>query len=202
MRRMSIQLSVLVVLFCSIFANTALSDSTPKEKEAPMADTPPTYTRIQKLGEGVTLGKLSNGLTVLVKEDHAAPVATVRCVVKNTGAAYEGRWLGAGLSHLVEHLVAGGATTNRSEDEIQKIVDSFGGATNAYTSTARTAYFIDCASKFTPTCIEIVADQMQNAAFETVAFEREHEVVATRAGRRADRPPTPGLASIERDALS
>lgn len=142
-----------------------------------MTQTPPTYTRIQKLGEGVTIAKLSNGLTVLVQEDHAAPVATVRCIVKNTGSAYEGRWLGAGLSHLVEHLVAGGATTNRSEEEIQQIVDSFGGATNAYTSNSRTAYFIDCAAKHTMTCIEIVADQMQNAAFEPVAFEREHEVV-------------------------
>jgi zinc protease len=78
---------------------------------------------------------------------------------------------------LVEHLVAGGATTNRSEDEIQKIVDSFGGATNAYTSTSRTSYFIDCAAKHTMTCIDIVADQMQHAAFEPAAFAREHEVV-------------------------
>ena len=178
-RRMSIQLSVLAAMLCVITANStlALAESNPEAKEASMADTPPTYNRIQKLGESVTFGKLSNGLTVLVKEDHAAPVATVRCVVQNTGAAYEGRWLGAGLSHLVEHLVAGGATTNRSEDEIQKLVDSFGGATNAYTSTARTSYFIDCAAKHTMTCIEIVADQMQNAAFEPVAFEREHEVV-------------------------
>lgn len=184
-RRLSTQLPVLTVilytgLFCAMATSTSLSEPPSKlkqSKEKPMADTPPTYTRIQKLGEGVTLGKLSNGLTVLVQENHAAPVATVRCIVKNTGAAYEGRWLGAGLSHLVEHLVAGGATTNRSEEEIQKIVNSFGGATNAYTSTARTAYFIDCASKHTMTCIEIVSDQMQNAAFEPEAFAREHEVV-------------------------
>ena len=54
------------------------------------------YTSVQRLPDDVTLATLSNGLTVIVQENHAAPVATVRCFVKNTGSAYEGKNLGAG----------------------------------------------------------------------------------------------------------
>ena len=42
----------------------------------------------QYLGKGLTQARLSNGLTVLVRENHAAPVATVRCFVRNTGSAF------------------------------------------------------------------------------------------------------------------
>jgi zinc protease len=113
----------------------------------------------------------------MVQENHVAPVATVRCYVKNTGGAFEGRWLGMGVSHLCEHLIAGGSTTNRTEDEIEKIIDTFGGATNAYTSSDMTAYFIDCPAKHVMTCVDLIADQMRNAKFEPSEFQREYSVV-------------------------
>ena len=74
---------------------------------------PPHIASRLRLPEAVTLATLSNGLTVIVQENHVAPVATVRCFVKNTGSAYEGENLGAGLSHVLEHVVAGGSTTHR-----------------------------------------------------------------------------------------
>src|SRR5437867_2959163 len=48
---------------------------------------------------------LANGATVIVKRV-PSPVAAVRGYVY-TGGVYEGQWLGGGLSHLLEHLVAG-----------------------------------------------------------------------------------------------
>ena len=77
---------------------------------------PPHYTGVRRLPDEVTLAALSNGLTVIVQENHAAPVATVRCFVKNTGSAFEGKNLGAGLSHVLEHVVAGGTTTHRTRE--------------------------------------------------------------------------------------
>lgn len=147
--------------------------------DAPASPSPelPQYTSVRQLPEGVTLATLSNGLTVLVQENHAAPVATVRCFVKNTGGAFEGRYLGAGLSHVLEHVVAGGTTTKRGEKQIEEIVDTFGGATNAYTSDYLTAYFIDCPAKNTMAAIELVADSMQRIKFEPSEFERELRVV-------------------------
>ena len=107
----------------------------------------PRYTSLLRLPEAVTLATLSNGLTVIVQENHAVPIATVRCFVKNTGSAYESKNLGAGLSHVLEHVVAGGSTSHRTEKEIEKIIDTFGGATNAATSTDLTTYFIDCPAR-------------------------------------------------------
>lgn len=135
------------------------------------------YTSVQALGDAVTLATLSNGLTVLVQENHAAPVATVRCFVKNTGAAFEGRHLGAGLSHLLEHLVAGGTTTRYTESQIEQIIATFGGATNAFTSDCMTEYFIDCPARNTKTAIELIADAMQRVKFEPAEFAREVKVV-------------------------
>lgn len=137
----------------------------------------PEYTSIRKLPDAVTLATLSNGLTVIVQENHVAPVATVRCYVKNTGSAFEGRYLGAGLSHVLEHVVAGGTNTKRNEKEIEQIIDTFGGATNAFTSSDMTAYFIDCPADRAMTAIELVADSMQRITFEPAEFERELRVV-------------------------
>jgi zinc protease len=137
----------------------------------------PRCTSRLRLPEAVTLATLSNGLTVIVQENHVAPVATVRCFVKNTGSAYEGKNLGAGLSHVLEHVVAGGSTTHRTEKQIEKIIDSFGGATNAATSTDMTTFFIDCPAKNTMTAIELMADAMQHVKFEPAEFARELKVV-------------------------
>ncbi len=138
---------------------------------------PLRYESIRRLADDVTQATLANGLTVIVQENHAAPVATVRCFVKNTGSAFEGKNLGAGLSHVLEHVVSGGTTTHRSDKEIQRIINTFGGATNAFTSQDMTVFFIDCPAKNTMTAIELVADAMQHVTFEPAEFERELKVV-------------------------
>ena len=137
----------------------------------------PRCTSLLRLPDDVTLATLSNGLTVIVQENHVAQVATVRCFVKNTGSAYEGKNLGAGLSHVLEHVVAGGSTSHRTEKEIEKIIDTFGGATNAATSTDLTTFFIDCPAKNTLEAIELMADAMQHVKFEPSEFDRELKVV-------------------------
>ncbi|MFH1920909.1 MAG: pitrilysin family protein, partial [Planctomycetota bacterium] len=153
----------------------AAEEPAPPAEEGPPAA--PEYTSVRKLPDGVTLATLANGLTVIVEEHHVAPVATVRCYVKNTGGAFEGRHLGAGLSHVLEHVVSGGTTARRTEKEIEKIIDTFGGATNAYTSNHTTAYYINCPARNTMTAIDLVADSMQHVAFEPSEFERELKVV-------------------------
>ncbi len=138
---------------------------------------PRQYTNVRRLADHVTLATLSNGLTVIVQENHVAPVATVRCYVRNTGSAFEGQYLGAGLSHVLEHVVSGGTTTNRTEKQIEKLIDTFGGVSNAYTSTNVTAYYIDCPAKQTMDAMELIADFMQHVKFEPAEFERELKVV-------------------------
>ena len=137
----------------------------------------PQYTSVRHLAENVTLASLDNGLTVIVQENHTAPVATVRCYVKNTGSAFEGRYLGAGLSHVLEHVVAGGTTVHHSEKEIENIIARFGGVTNAYTTNDHTTFFIDCPARNAMTAVELIADAMQHITFEPKEFARELKVV-------------------------
>ena len=164
-------ISRLFIAFC------LLSLSAPVLIAAEQQPPAPKYASIRHMAENVTLATLDNGLTVIVQENHTAPVATVRCYVQNTGSAFEGKYLGAGLSHVLEHVVAGGTTTHRGEKEIEKIIDSFGGVTNAYTSSDQTTFFIDCPARNAMTAIELVADSMQHIVFEPKEFARELKVV-------------------------
>lgn len=166
-------------ILVSFWMNPAINaQETPLETDGQsVPHKPAEYESRQVLGKGVTKAQLTNGLTVLVQENHAAPVATARCYVFNTGSAYEGDYLGAGISHLLEHLVAGGSTTKRTEEEITALVDTLGGQTNAYTSSHVTAYYIDCPSKGINLAIELVADNVQHSTIPQNEYARELGVV-------------------------
>ena len=166
--------SVCIFRVTASFGDDISSDGISSDGGSP---TVPAYISVNRLPGQITLATLSNGLTVIVQENHTAPVATVRCSVKNTGSAFEGRYLGAGISHVLEHVVSGGSTSRRSEKQIEKIIDTFGGATNAYTSTNVTSYYIDCPAANTMTAIDLVAESMQHVKFEPAEFARELKVV-------------------------
>jgi len=53
----------------------------------------------------------------------------VRTYVAHTGSVHEGRFLGAGISHVLEHLVGGGSTRTYSEQQKEQEIDAIGGAT-------------------------------------------------------------------------
>jgi predicted Zn-dependent peptidase len=59
---------------------------------------------------GVRLHTLPNGLVVIIGEDHSAPVVSAQAWC-HTGSMMEGKWLGAGLSHVLEHMLFKGTTT-------------------------------------------------------------------------------------------
>src|SRR5271170_7629241 len=82
-----------------------------------------------------------NGLTLLVREDHSAPVVSAQAWVR-AGSITEGPWMGAGLSHVLEHMLFKGTTT-RGSGRIDQEVQDAGGYMNAYTSFDRTVYYID-----------------------------------------------------------
>lgn len=139
------------------------------------AQGPGLVKRILEDGRTV-LCRLDNGLVILCQENHAAPIAVVQGFVR-AGSIFEDEYTGSGISHFSEHLVSGGSTPARSEKETERILDSLGGANNAYTSSDRTTYFVRTTTdKFRIAC-ELIADWMQNAAFEPKEVAREHKVI-------------------------
>src|SRR5262245_31236359 len=81
---------------------------------------------------------LPDGLTLIVQEDRSAPVASVQAWC-GTGSIYEDDKLGAGLSHILEHMLFKGTKTQKASAIAQKIQD-VGGYINAYTSFDRTVF--------------------------------------------------------------
>jgi len=118
---------------------------------------------------------LPNGLTVLVLENHSAPVVAARIYVK-TGSIYEEKYLGAGLSHLFEHTLFEGTTT-RDKTAINNEIQAIGGQTNAYTSYDVTCYHVTTASQFLNRGLNLLADMVQNATFPEAEVKVQQGVI-------------------------
>jgi zinc protease len=118
---------------------------------------------------------LPDGLTVIVKEDHSAPVASVQAWCA-TGSVDEDERLGAGLSHILEHMLFKGTKTQSNSAIAQKIQD-VGGYINAYTSFDRTVYWIDVPKAGVTTALDILADAMMNSTLPPDEYVKEQEVI-------------------------
>jgi zinc protease len=134
----------------------------------------------------VQLTTLENGLTIIVREDHSAPVVSAQawCMA---GSVHEGNWLGAGMSHVLEHMLFKGTTT-RPGSRIDQEVQEAGGSMNAYTSFDRTVYHIDVPNTGARTAIDILCDIMQHATLPPEEMEKEKQVILREMDMNVDDP--------------
>jgi zinc protease len=129
---------------------------------------------------------LPNGLGVIVQEDRSAPVASVQAWIE-TGSIHEGEHLGAGMSHLVEHMLFKGTPT-RGASAFAQSVQNAGGYINAYTSFDRTVYWIDIPAKGVPVALELLADAVMNSTLPPEEFVKEQEVIRREFAMGKDDP--------------
>src|SRR5579862_9593162 len=129
---------------------------------------------------------LDNGLTIIVREDHSAPVVSAQAWAM-AGSVHEGKWLGAGLSHVLEHMLFKGTTT-RPGSRIDQEVQEAGGYMNAYTSFDRTVYHIDVPNTGARVAIDILCDIMQNAALPPDELAKEMDVIRREMDMGQDDP--------------
>lgn len=135
---------------------------------------------------GVRLTTLPNGLTLIIREDHAAPVVSAQAWCK-AGSIDEGKWLGAGLSHALEHMLFKGTTT-RAAGRIDQEVQDAGGYMNAYTSFDRTVYWINVPNTGGKIAIDILCDIMQNATIPAEELTKEMDVIRREMDMNQDDP--------------
>lgn len=134
---------------------------------------------------GVTRVTLKNGMTVLLEENHSSPVVAVNVWVKvGSACEEEGEY---GLAHVHEHMVFKG-TEKRGVGEIARMIESNGGDINAFTSFDHTVYFVEIASRFLDTAIDVLSDAMQNSSFDPDELAKELEVVVEEISRGEDSP--------------
>src|SRR5277367_4484710 len=129
---------------------------------------------------------LPNGLTLLVKPDRSAALASVQVWVR-TGSIHEGEQLGAGLSHFLEHMLFKG-TARRTGRAISETVQANGGAINAYTTFDRTVYYIDLPSERLEVAVDLLADAVLHSTLPEDEIAREKDVILREIAMTKDDP--------------
>jgi zinc protease len=117
---------------------------------------------------------LDNGLMILTKEVHAAPVASLWLWYR-VGSRNERTGV-TGVSHWVEHMMFKG-TPRFGKGEIMRLVNRNGGAINAMTWRDFTAYYETLPSDRFDLALEIEADRMVNSLFDALEVQSERTVI-------------------------
>ena len=117
---------------------------------------------------------LDNGMKLVVKEDHRAPVVVSQVWYK-VGSSYERDGF-TGISHVLEHMMFKG-TKKHGPGEFSRIIAENGGRENAFTSRDYTAYFQSLEKNRLPISFELEADRMRNLRLDTTEFAKEVKVV-------------------------
>jgi zinc protease len=117
---------------------------------------------------------LDNGLKVLVREEHTAPLASVWCWYK-VGSRDERPGL-TGVSHWVEHMNFKG-TENIPRDQVKGIIEQFGGSWNGYTWIDQTTYLETATRDALDRMLFIEAERMARCLYHPDDCESERTVI-------------------------
>jgi zinc protease len=137
------------------------------------SDVLPAALSMNTLTRGVQKSVLGNGLTVLTKEIHTAPVVSVQ-VWYRVGARNETAGIN-GISHQLEHLLFKG--TQARPIQFGRLFSAIGSASNAFTSYDMTAYFGTVGSDKLEALLTLEADRMRHALIGDEQLESEKRVV-------------------------
>lgn len=126
---------------------------------------------------------LANGLKVIVKEDHRAPVV-VQQVWYRAGSMDE-RTGTTGVAHVLEHMMFKGTKTV-PKGEFSRRIAAAGGRDNAFTGTDYTAYFQQLHKSRLPLAMKLESDRMHNLVLSDIEFAKEIKVVMEERRLRTD----------------
>lgn len=131
--------------------------------------------------------QLDNGLKVLLKENHNAPVVNIQ-VVYRVGSKYETSGI-AGISHLIEHMMFK-TTKNLALGEFDKQLKAVGADNNAYTWLDQTVYHETIAADKIDVALGLEAERMVNLSCLPEDHQFEMPVVRNELEQRDDSPFT------------
>jgi len=134
----------------------------------------------------ITETTLKNGLKIIVKPDHRAPVVMSQVWYK-VGSSYETGGT-TGVSHVLEHMMFKG-TSKYPSGEFSKIISLNGGEDNAFTSKDYTAYYQKLEKSRLKVSFELEADRMRGLLLPQKDFEKEVMVVMEERRWRTDDKP-------------
>ena len=129
---------------------------------------------------------LDNGLKVIVREDHRAPVVVSQLWYR-VGSSYEppGR---TGMSHALEHMMFKGSE-RLEPGQASRLLSSLGAQENAFTSRDYTAYYQILSRDQLAIALELEAERMHGLTLPEDEFLREMEVIKEERRLRVDDNP-------------
>lgn len=134
----------------------------------------------------VTKRTLSNGMKVLISENHKLPIFSLYTYY-DVGGRYE--YPGTtGSTHFLEHMLFK-KTKNNPAGTFSKFIESNGGNSNAYTTFDNTVYYENVPSYTIEEIIKLEAERMENLELEPEAFEKERQVVLEERKMRYENSP-------------
>ncbi|MDX2067727.1 MAG: pitrilysin family protein [Haliscomenobacter sp.] len=129
---------------------------------------------------------LSNGLKVILHEDHSTPIVVVS-VMYHVGSKNENPER-TGFAHFFEHLLFEGSE-NVGRGEFDKYMSGAGAYNNANTSQDRTYYYEILPSNQVPLALWLESERMLHAKVETKGVETQRQVVKEERRQRIDNQP-------------
>ena len=157
----------------------AAEESIPQQVAEPVAQVAPKPPETKEY-------QLDNGMKVIVRPDHRAPVVVAQVWYK-AGSSYETNG-STGVAHVLEHMMFKG-TKDYGPNEFSKIIAENGGRENAFTGQDYTAYFQQLEKSRLDISMKMEADRMQNLVMSADEFAKEINVVMEERRMRTDDKP-------------
>lgn len=150
-----------------------------------LLSTPPSWA-VGKDQSNTHEFQLSNGLKLILREDHRAPTVA-HMVWYRAGSMNEVNGK-TGVAHVLEHMMFKG-THKVQAGEFSRLVAAVGGRENAFTSRGYTAYFQQVEKSKLEDVIKLEADRMANLNFDDAEFLKEIQVVMEERRLRTEDNP-------------
>ncbi len=139
-----------------------------------------------RVAENVSCETLDNGLTVLIKENHNAPVTALLASVR--AGYFDEPDRVNGIAHVIEHMLFKGTPSRPGNEQIAEEIRALGGYINAATYYEETYYYIVVPSQHTERAMDILADAVQNSLFDAEELAKEIEVIVQESLQKRDNP--------------
>jgi zinc protease len=140
---------------------------------------------VRRARPGVTVQKLDNGATVIVREERSVPLMAMRASFRG-GVRYESPEE-SGLTTLLARTITRG-TTSLGAEAFSHLVDSMAGSLSAIAGRNSMSLRGEFLSKHFDRAFDLFTDSLQNPAFSEEEFERERQQQLQDIASRDDRP--------------
>jgi zinc protease len=180
---------LILLLVCSLFGPAAVmsrpaptSPQQPRRASTRQAATAPGHLPEAKLVNQI----LTNGLEVIVLEDHSVPLVTIELACKN-GSYTEPPELN-GLSHFYEHMFFKANRATLNKEDYLKTINLLGIIYNGQTQEEVVEYYFTTTSPNFPVAMRFMRDAARYPAFDEGQFAQEREAIIGELDRQESNP--------------